>query len=127
MLSGQILNSNATLNNFIVIDAKEFIPGEEFKLQIRIINNELNGLRYIPPNTCITKFTFNDTNGNTFQKTATKLTDDRSIMSMTIEESESEILQSGTITFEIDELGNGTKITKGIIQGALVRIIDGVC
>ena len=126
MLTCQILNSDATLNNFIDIGSKEFIPGEEFILVVRGINKELD-LRYIPLSTTVATCTLLDIDGNTISKVATLMTDDRSIMSIAITEAESDTLASGTITFSLDELGDGTKITKGIAEGALVRSIDGDC
>lgn len=128
MLSAQILNSDATLNNFNVLDTKNFIPGEEFKLVIRVIDIEKNDLRYVPPATTIATFTFNKNDGTTFTKTANILADDRSIMDMTIEEAESIDLAGGNFSFELDVLGDGTKIVKGQVQNGLSKnLIDGAC
>jgi len=129
MFSAEILNSDATLNNFIVLGGKDFIPGGQLNLVLRIINTELN-IRYVPPVTAILTFTFNALDGSTFTKTGADITqfaDDRSIVSMVLEESETEELQDGNITFEIDLLGDGTEIQKGVIQNALARIITGDC
>lgn len=127
MLSAQILNSDAQLNNFIVINSKEFIPGEEFTVITRLTNRELNGLRFIPPSTTIPTFTMTDVDGNSVEKVGTMFTDDRSMISFSISEAESETLQSGNITFELDLLGDGTSIRKGLIQGALIKSVEGEC
>lgn len=129
MLSGQILNSDAQLNNFVVIGSKSFIPGSQFRLYIRILNDDL-GLRYIPAATATRTITFQNQDGTTFQKLnadITVLTDDRSIMYVDIEESESETLMSGNFSFEIDVAGDGNNIMKGIVKNALSRILEGEC
>lgn len=132
MLSAQILNSDATLNNFIVLDTKNFIPGEQFTLFVRIIDIEKSDLRYIPAATVIATFTFNKNDGTTFTKVSpadvTILADDRSMMSMVIEESESIDLAGGNFSFQLDLLGDGTQILRGQVQNGLAKnLIDGAC
>lgn len=130
MLSGKILNSDAQLNNFIEIGSKQFIPGSQVKLVFRLTNTELDDLRYIPGSASTIKLTFNKLDGSTLEKTnadITKFTDDRSIMSVVLEESETEELQDGSFSFELDLLGDGTQIEKGVISNALSRVIDGAC
>ena len=129
MLAGTILNSDAQVNNFVEIKTKQFIPGEQFRLVIRIINDEV-ALRYIPPSTATKKITFNKIDGETFQKLNADITfetDDRSIMYVTIQESESLDMASGSFTFELDMLGDGSEIRKGIATNGLSRNIDGAC
>lgn len=129
MLSGQILNSDASLNNFIVIGSKSFIPGSQFRLYIRILNDDL-GLRYIPAATATRTITFQNLDGTELVKAnadITVLSDDRSIMYVDIEESESENLQGGNFSFEIDVAGDGSNIMKGIVNNALSRVIEGAC
>ena len=130
MLAGTILNSDAQLNYFVEIKTKQFIPGEQFKLVIRLVNDELGSLRYIPPSTATFSVNLNKTDGTILTKTnadITPFTDDRSILSILIQESESEELASGSFTFSIDMLGDGTEIKKGIATNALSRTIDGSC
>ena len=127
MLSGQILNSDASLNNFIITDTKEFIPGEQFDLVVRLLNPELD-LRYVPPTTAIITFTFNKTDLTTFTKVSAPVDVlDRSMQKMTIQESESTDLLSGNISFSVDVLGDGSVIKKGIIENGLAKFIDGDC
>jgi hypothetical protein len=93
------------------------------------MNNEL-GLRYIPPTTALRSITFNNRDGSTLVKTnadITVLTDDRSIMSVTISELESADLASGSITFSLDMLGDGSEVRKGYIPSALSAFNEGVC
>lgn len=127
MLSGQILNSDATLNNFIVTDSKGFIPGEQFTLIVRLQNDELD-LRYVPGVASIITFTFNKTDGTALEKTSTALdAGDRSLRSMEITEAESEELLGGNFSFEVDVDGDGQNIRKGIVRNGLARFIDGDC
>lgn len=129
MFTAEILNSEATLNNFIVLGGKDFIPGGQLTLVLRLVNSDL-GIRYIPPAAATLSFTFNNLDGTELVKSGgdvTQLPDDRSIVSIVLEEAETEELQDGNITFEIDVAGDGTNIQKGFIQNALARIITGDC
>lgn len=127
MLNGQILNSDATLNNFIVTDSKGFIPGEQFDLVIRLRNSELD-LRYVPAITAIITFTFSQSTNVDLVKTSVPVdSGDRSMQKMTIEESESELLIGGNFSFKVDVLGDGTEIKKGIVENGISRFIDGNC
>lgn len=124
MLSGKVLNSGATTNNFVEIGSLEFISGEELTVVIRIHDPELD-LRYIPPTTNITTFTLNKPDGTDLEKTGTMDTDDRSIIRFTLSETETADLLGGNIKYSLDILGDGTQIKKGVVQNALARFIDG--
>lgn len=127
MLTGNILNSTATLNNFTLITTKTFIPGDQFKLVIQLFDSELD-LRYIPPSTTLHTFVFNNVDGSTLTKVDADMTvfaDDRSLISINISAVESMTLQGGNFTFFLDLLGDGTQISKGIVQLGLSRLIDG--
>jgi len=127
MLNGQILNSDASLNNFIVTNSKGFIPGEQFDLVVRIFNDELS-IRYVPPTTAIIKFTFTNTDGTTLEKTSAPVDAlDLSMQKMTIEETESANIIGGNFSFEIDVLGDATQIRKGIVENGLAKFIEGNC
>ena len=131
MLTGNILSSDTTLNNFDILDTKDFIPGEEFMLFMRITNPEKSNLRYIPPSTAIITLVFNKNDSSTFTKVSpaevTILADDRSIVSVSVSEAESLDLAGGNFQFKIDELGDGTKILKGIIQQGLSKTLSENC
>jgi len=127
MLSGQVLNSDAQLNNFIIIDSKSFIPGEEFVLVFRLYNEELD-LRYVPVTTAAITVSFNKTDGTALEKSSTVLdSGDRSIQKVEISEAESEELLGGNFSFEVDVLNDGTRIEKGFIQTGLSKILTGGC
>jgi len=125
MLTGQILNSDASVNNFIITDSKGFIPGEQFDLIVRLHNSELD-LRYVPATTAIITFNFNNIDGTSFSKVSAAVdSGDRSLRKMTISEAESENLQGGNFSFEVDVLGDGTEIRKGIVSNGLAKFIEG--
>jgi len=110
MLSGTVLNSDATLNNFQVIDQLEIFRGEEINAQFRIENRQLE-IRYIPDVGAVVTFTFNTSSG-TIDKVATLNTDDRSMATVNLSEAETAELLSGDIKFTVVE---GTVTKKGLI------------
>ena len=119
-LEAEVLNSDAILNNFTTIGTLQFIPGEEIKLVLRL-KDSLKGIRYVLPATTIVTATFNNTDGTTFTKTMTMWTDDRSIMEVTLEETETENLSGGRILLDLDINGDASTIKKVIKNGALSR------
>jgi ethanolamine utilization microcompartment shell protein EutS len=126
MLSGKLLNSDATLNNFREISSLSFIPGEQVTLKIRIWNPELD-IRYIPLATVVSTFTFVNSDGDLITKTGSHDADDRSIVSVTLEEVDTAVLLGGNISFSLDTVGDGSIILKGVIINALSRVITDDC
>jgi hypothetical protein len=123
MLTAKILNSAASLNNFKEIASLEFILGEELNLVFRLQDPQFN-LRHVPPVTAIVKVTFNNIDGTTLEKTATEVdSGDRSMQTVNLTELETENILGGNISFQVDVLGDGTEIIKGIIYNALSKII----
>jgi len=127
MLTATILNSDATLNNFINISTKNFIPGEAFRLVFRIINLELSGIRYTPASTNITTVMLTNQDGTHFHKIATMFTDDRSINYIDLTSEETAELEGGNLIISLDLLGNESNIRKALVQNALARNIEGNC
>lgn len=125
-LSAQILNSGATLNFWIVVSSQDFFPGEEIRLVARL-QEPATGLRYIPLATTIATFTFNKSDGTTFDKIASLNADDRSMATMDLEETETTDMIGGSVTFELDVNGDGSKIEKGVILNALRKVSTECC
>lgn len=125
MLTAKILNSQASLNNFKEIGSLEFIIGEEVKLVFRLFDPQFD-LRHIPDAAAIVKLTFNKLSDfTTFEKTATVLdSGDRSIQYVTLTDLETADLIGGNVLFEVDVLGDGSQIQKGIIYNALSKVIQ---
>lgn len=126
MLTAKILNSDATLNNFKEIGSLDFIPGTQAELFIRLFNSQLS-LRYIPPATAIVKIFIDKSDGTVLEKTMSALSDDRSILSTTLEEAETEEILGGNFTLEVDILGDGSNIDKGIVLNGIRKVIIGEC
>lgn len=123
MITGKMLNSEATLNNFIEIGALEFIAGEELTVVVRLFDDQI-GLRYIPVSTCIPTFTLNKSDGDTLSKTGSHNDDDRSIVTFELSETETLDLLGGNMKISLDLLGDATSIKKGIVLNAFARVID---
>lgn len=114
MLSGSILTSNSTLNNFQEIGGLEIFRGEEIILQFRIKDRQ-TGSRYVPASGAVITITLND--GDTgLIKTGVMNVDDRSMVSVTLSEADTESILSGDINFDVVE---GTVTKKG-------QIVDGI-
>jgi len=127
MLIGQILNSQATLNNYILLGSLNFVPGEGVTLVVKIINSQL-GIRYVVDNQAATvKFIFNKSNNATEEIAGTFLTDDRSIVSVELSSAITEEVLGGNFTMEIDVQGNGNEIKKVFVESGLTRNLIGEC
>lgn len=123
MLTAKILNSSASLNEFRYLNTVEFVPGGEVRFAFRLWDLQLNE-RHVPPTTAIVTLTFNDTDGNEIDKIATVINaGDISMMYVDLTSAETAILLGGNITFEVDVLGDATKIEKGLIQTALSKVL----
>ena len=120
-LTADVLNSDATLNLWIVLRSRDFIPGEEIKLVFRLKNPDVD-LRFIPPAATIVDFSFLKTDGTSLVKTAALNPDDRSFATLTLQESETLDLIGGAVTFDLDSGGTGTTILKGVIANPLRKV-----
>lgn len=122
MLTGKVLNSNASLNDFRYLQNLEFMVGSKIKFAFRLFDHQLDE-RHVPPMTAVTTVFFNQTDGTLLEKTATVINEgDRSMLYVDITEDESENLMGGNVTFEVDVLGDGSEIDKGWIQLALSKV-----
>ena len=127
MLGAKLLNESASLNEFSYLDTLEFVPGASIHMVIRLWKTELKD-RLIPDGSASVKLTFNKTDGTQLEKTATVVdAGDRSILSVDITDVESEDLVGGNVLVTLDELGDGTKIKKTVIQSALSKIVLDGC
>lgn len=128
MISAQLLNSDASLNNFFTIEAVKYVPGETVKINIKLINDEL-GIRYIPGGSATVTLSFPKTDNTTLNKTATLIdTGDRSMWTVTISAAESLELASNTIEVTLDKLGDGTDLAKAMMYNTLSKnTISGDC
>lgn len=120
MLTGAILTSNSTLNNFSEIGSLEIFRGEEITLQFRIKDRQ-TGKRYMPASGATLTITFKD--GSTgIAKAATLNPDDRSMASVVLDEADTLLILSGDLEFTLLE-GSVTK--KGVIVDGIRMIVEG--
>ena len=122
MLQANILNSDASVNNFKVVPGVDFMLGNSFNLVFQIIDPN-TGNRFIPPSTAVVKVTLYNFDTTTIVKTTSLLsTDDRSIQVISLASTDTTQLYGGNLTFTVDLLGDGTQILYGLIYQALNKI-----
>ncbi len=129
MIRAILLNSDAQLNNFIEIEKIDYVPGEQIKIVIRLIDNQLN-IRRISPTTSEIQLKFLKASDGLFlTKTATLLDAlDRSIWTTTLTVAETNDLASGNIQVEEDVLNNDTDVQITVIYSALAKqVFSGDC
>lgn len=120
----QILNSDATLNNFFEITTARFSPGYDLKIVMRIIQPEKSGIRYIPESGATFSMDFKKSDGTTITKNPSVLnSDDRSILEVSLDETETADLIGQNLVLKIDE--NGTKSTAIAQMGLKVESLSG--
>lgn len=128
MLAASVINSDFTLNAFQVLGALEFIPGEAITLALQLYQPQRSDhLRYVAPSTAMLDIYLPNKDGTILEKAATVLAADKSIWSVDLTALETADLSGGNFTFDLDLLGDGTKILKGFVQNGLSIIITGVC
>lgn len=125
MLIADVLNSEATLNNFDVVKTVDFIAGYTFRLVIRLKQPQHpTKLRYVAASGATLTASLPKKNGNSLQLSMTPLPDDRSIWSVTVSDTDSEDLMSGNFTFVLTE---GSAVTSGWVENGLALVITGSC
>jgi hypothetical protein len=123
MLIADVLNPEATLNDFDVIKTVEFIAGYEFKLVMRL-KQPHSKLRYVPASGATLQAHLPKKDGTHLAVAMTPLADDRSIWSATISAANSEEIYGGNFTFELTE---GPKVTAGFVENGLALVVTGAC
>lgn len=123
MITGQVLESDASLNDFTTISTLKFTPGEQITLVFRLIDEDKE-LRFVPTTSLITTLTFNKDDGTTFTKTTTFVDVlDRSLLSVTLQEAETLTMLGGNIAMDLDIAGDASEIRKGFIFNGLSKVI----
>lgn len=125
MLSADVLNSDALVNNFEVINTLDFIPGADFTLVIRLKQPQQKDLlRYVAATGAALTLHLPKKDGTNLDVVMTAYADDRSMWQGTIAAADSEDLVSGNATLTLVE---GVKITLGWIENALALVVTGDC
>lgn len=128
MITANLINSNATLNDFSPLDSIAFVPGENLTIAIQISDDQ-KGIRFIPPVAATLTMTFTDSDSNNFDKPGTKIdADDRSLWKVDLSQDETETLAGQNIIVTLDVNGDGTVIYKAFIANAIIRTnLSGDC
>jgi hypothetical protein len=124
MLKADVLNSDASLNSFKVINTLEYIPGSDFTLVVQLTQPQRDGLRYMTEAGATLTLHLPKKDGTSQDLTMTAMAGDSSIWSGDITSEQSADLASGNATFTLDEGGDKTL---GWIENALALIITGGC
>lgn len=104
-LNLQVLNSDATLNNFYVLDSQRFSGGANFDLVLRLIQPDKK-LRYIPAVGATISITFKKSDNTTITKSGTFVfSEDRSIFKISLSALETPDLISQNLKAVLDESG----------------------
>ena len=121
MIKIQLLNSTASLNDYILVSAVNFIPGENLTIALQIQDVQKN-IRYIPPVAATMNLTFIDKDGNDLVKAAAKIDpDDRSLWNVVLSQAETEILAGQNIIVDLDVNGDQTVILKALVANGIIR------
>jgi hypothetical protein len=123
MLTGKVINSSATLNDFHEIASIEFLSGESKTFKFILFNTQLN-IRYVPASGATINVVFNNSDGTQLTKAGSLNTDDRSIVTVSLSTSETEDLIGGNVSFTLTESGT---ISKGLMPNSLSKVIEGAC
>lgn len=128
MIQAKLLNSNASLNDFFTLEAVQFIPGENLTLAIQIFDVQ-KGNRYIPPAGATMTMTFVDSNSTLFTRAAAVIdANDRSMWKASLSQADTATLAGQNIIVILDVNGDGTIISKSLIENGVIRInLSGDC
>lgn len=128
MIAAQLLNSEASLNNFFVLSALNFIPGENLTVAVQILDPQ-RGIRYIPPAAAELTLTFTKRDSTDLVKTAAVIdADDRSMWKVTLSQAETTDLSGANVVVSLDVNGDASVIQKALIPNVLVRTnLSGDC
>ena len=123
MLRARLLNSDASLNNFIEIQTINYVPGEDFDVVFRLFLDQLD-IRWVPPATATVTVDILLNDGTTLTKTASLVdADDRSMWTFSVDSTESVDLAGFNMGINVDILDDGTEIKKAVIQNSLSKIL----
>jgi len=121
LLSGVLINADATLNNFVPNPegAIAFIPSSIVQFALQLIDTS-KGIRYVPPSTAVITFTFNNADFTSFAQPAAFIDPlDRSLISLSLTPTQTSNMIGGNLTFVVDVLGDGTQLINGILYNGL--------
>jgi len=120
-----LLNSEASLNNFIQIGSVSYSPGEAVKVAFRLINDQLD-IRLIPGATATVSVDIANADGTTTTKSATVISaDDRSMWSIDLDTTDTQNISGSNMEITLTD---GADIKKAIVFNGLIKqLLSGDC
>lgn len=104
LLGLKVLNSDATLNNFVESNSVQIVRNADAKIVMRLVQPQHNNLRYVPASGATFSITFQKSDGTTLVKTPTQpFADDRSILQVLLTEVETALIISQSLNVQVDE------------------------
>lgn len=129
MIAVQLLNDEAALNSFSVIEAKEYVPGDDIKINFQILDPQ-SGNRLMADGAATMQVVFELSDGTELTKDATFLFDaeDKSMWQVELTATDTMNIVGGNFKVVLDFLGDTTDIRMGMAYNVLSKItFDGEC
>lgn len=129
MLAIQLINDQATINNFYPVDIKEYIPGQAFTFNFQILDDQ-SGNRFIPTNAATCTVTIQNSDGTETDIDAEFLFDDiaakdHSFFTVSLTGPQATALVGGNFVVTVVD---GANTYTGMAVNALAKItFDGDC
>lgn len=118
-LTLQVLNADATLNDFNVIDVQKFSGGADVDFVFRLLQPDKK-LRYVPVSGSTISIQFKKSDNTSITKTGTFIfADDRSVFKVSLTSVESATVITQYIKAVLNEAG---VISHAILEGAIQRV-----
>ena len=129
LITANLINVQATLNNFFKVPSVNYIPGQPVTINFQIVD-PVSGNRLVAgaSGTCSVVFYNTDASQLTVPASMLFNPDDKSMWSVTLTGMQTQNINGGNFIINLDELGDGTKLDSGIINSVLLPVIfDGTC
>jgi hypothetical protein len=121
MITANVLNPNAVLNSFKIVNSLDFVPGSPLKLILQLFD-DTEQLRFVPPTSAIVSIMITQTDNTQLSIVGSMNPDDRSLVTFQISGLQTTNLFGGNILLSIDLLGDGTDIQLGLVENVLSKL-----
>lgn len=129
LISANLLNARATLNDYFQVKSVSYVPGTKFSLKFQIIDVE-SGNRVMPTSGALVNVIFykNDATQLTLAASMMFPSDDRSMWSVDVSASNSLLVNGGNVIITLDPVGDASEVDKGMLYQVLKQVLfDGDC
>lgn len=126
ILSLKVLNSDATVNNFVESSSLQIVRGADATIKLRLVQPERSNLRYIPASGATFSISFLKSDGTSLVKVPTQpIADDKSILQVVLTDTETQTLISQGLNVEINE--GSDKNFAVLQQGLQMQTLNSDC